>query len=263
MSSSHQRVGSQGPGPRRARVARRRRSSRRPRGARWAAPRRPPRCAAQIPVEGDAADLDLGVGVTVVEEPDAARRRVAPRRRPGSSSRRPRRPCVVGLRPAFTSHVEQEAVERSPRDLGRRVPDRHVERADRHAPLPVPARLSARHHRAPGPHRVEPVPVRGREVRGGEQARGEPLADEACPARSARTDPNPRADHRPAPPRTTSVTTAAIEVVSPPDGIVASRYREIATDRSRMLTMRMLEPVQAHPTPPAIWCQCGPPRDAV
>ena len=69
-------------------------------------------------------------------------------------------------------------VQRQPGRLGRGIPERHVQGADRDAALAVTARLLARHHRLPGAKRIEAAAR-------GEQARREALADQPALRKAA------------------------------------------------------------------------------
>ena len=90
----------------------------------------------------------------------------------------------VGLAPLA---LGQQAEQRLARDLGDRVPDRHVDRADRHRALAVAARLLVGHHRGPDLVRIEVVAgVVEQALRVGLQdAVAEALADQAALAVAA------------------------------------------------------------------------------
>ena len=74
-------------------------------------------------------------------------------------------------RTRFGQHVRQMTMQRQVGDLRRRIPERHVERSDRHAALAVTTRLLAGHHHVPCAHRIEIASRR-------QQPRGKPFADE-------------------------------------------------------------------------------------
>ena len=83
--------------------------------------------------------------------------------------------------------LRQHVVQRLARDLGHGVPDRHVERADRHRALAVAARLFVGHHAGPDLVRVEVVAgliEQGRGL-GLEHARAKAFADQLALAVAA------------------------------------------------------------------------------
>ena len=85
-----------------------------------------------------------------------------------------------------------------PRDLRHRVPHRHVDRADRHRAVAVPARLLVRHHAGPDAIRIEILlrRVQQRSRIGLQDARGEAFADQPALAVAA-IGIEPVADHAP------------------------------------------------------------------
>ena len=134
----------------------------------------------EVLLERHAADLDLGARVAVVQEPaqlvGEARHVV---RRVVVAAARVDRDRARGRR-RTPDPLGQEAMERQVRDLGRRVPDRHVEGPDRDAALAMAAGLLARHHDAPGAERVEIRPFTVHEIGRAQETRGEPLPDQAA-----------------------------------------------------------------------------------
>ena len=70
---------------------------------------------------------------------------------------------LVGLAAAVA--IGQQPIERLLLDLGDRVPDRHVDRADRDRAFAVTARFLAGHHHGPDLVRIEIGPIVGQQSR--------------------------------------------------------------------------------------------------
>ena len=114
--------------------------------------------APQVVVERFAADLHLDDGVAEVEIAlHLVLQRLHVLARVVVAAGRVDEDAVVG--PAAVVALGEHAVERLLFDLGDRVPDRHVEHADRDRALAVPARLLVRHHARPDLVRIEVVPA--------------------------------------------------------------------------------------------------------
>ena len=92
----------------------------------------------------------------------------------------------------------QQPEQRLAGDLRHRVPHRHVDRADRHRAVAMPARLLVGHHAGPDAIRIEILPgrIQQRSRIGLQDARGEAFADQAALA-VATIGIEPVADHAP------------------------------------------------------------------